>query len=587
MSTIRCMGCMQEYEDTFDICPQCGYGKATEIKEDFQLIPGTILNNKYIAGRVLSYDKSSITYLGWDAILETKVTIKEYFPQNLATRLREENKVSTYDGDRKTKYENGLETFLNAGVNLTKFNYITNIVQTFDSFTANNTGYVVMEYLEGESILDMVNKQGKFSYQEAINIIMPILNSLSELHNNGVVHGNISPKNILIVNGNPKLIDFNFEVHSKYESKNILTTKGYSPIESYRPNGKIGPWTDIYSVCTTLYFMLTAKRPVESLKRENEDTLQSINKYARKVPSFVVNAITSGLSVNPKDRIQSIEELCAVITGNKKTQIPNMKKTKNKKKSAKGKVIAIILIAVFVLSGGGVLFYSLSGNNISNANSSNSKNGFTIDKILGKTVDEASKITKKYKKTIAVKSNKYDDGELLKEYKIDTIVEGTVNKDTVNVVVYGGKKSTNKADADNNVLVPNLYGMSQKKAVSTLKEYGLKHKIVYKENDYFVGQVFEQSEKYDTKVKVGSSVTITVGKPVPTTVTTTVPVTQQPTTEYVPETYPQNDNDNYQPPVTQAPVTEAPVTQPPFTQPPITENQQVATTAVDSNNGLN
>lgn len=546
MSSIRCMGCMQEYEDSFEICPQCGYGRNTEAKEDFHLSPGTILNNKYIVGRSLGCGKNGITYLGWDAILETKVAIKEYFPQDLATRLKNESEVSTYDGERKAKYENGLESFLNAGINLAKFNYIESIVHIFDSFSANNTGYVIMEYLEGESVLDIINKQGKKSLQDTFNIVAPILNALSVLHDNGVIHGNICPNNILIVNGSPKLIDFNFELHSNYDNKKIVVTKGYSPIESYRSNGKLGPWTDIYSISATMYFMLTAKRPVESVKREENDTLQSIDKYVQKIPPFVVNAIMNGLSVDPKDRIKSANQLGAILTGNQKiNKAKKKKKSKDvSKKSHKGKVIAIIS-AVVILIAGGVLFFTLKGNNIIGNSSSQSQSGFSVNKILGKTVDEANSIAKKYNKSIVVKDNRYDDGSLLSQYKINTIAEGSVDKNIVSVIVYAGKAGSEKADTHNNVSMPNLYAESKSKALNHLKEYGLKGKVVFEENDNFVGQVFEQSVGYGAKVKVGSTVTITVGKKVPPTTTTTVPQTEPPTTAYEPETYQQNnDYDN-------------------------------------------
>lgn len=542
MASIRCMGCMKVFDDTFDICPHCGYTRSSEGKKDFQLAPGTVLNNKYLVGEVQGNGENGITYLGWDTILDKKVAIKEYYPKDLATRLKGENTVSYYDGDRKIKYEKGLESFLNTGNYLSRFNYIESIVHVFDSFPENNTGYVVMEWLEGVSALDAVNKQGKKDFKETINMMYPILEALAILHNSGMIHGNISPENIWITNDGVKLIDFNFEIQSTADVKKTVVSKGFSPVESYRSNGKLGPWTDIYAICATLYFMLTAKRPVESVQREDGVQLQEITKYAPNIPPFCVNALMNGLNVDPRDRIQSAEKLAAILSGSGKMgRIKGRKKKKNDgKKSKKGAIIAAILAVVLLVGAGTTLFFVL--NNGDPIKSSDASETFEKSYFVGKTTTEAKQYIKQHKKNMKIiidgyNTKKGDNAKLV----IGTIVNADVDdkNNTITLYVYNGENKYSETDVNGDIVIRDVENMDKDKAIGVLETYYKdRNKIHIKEveDDNNAGKVISQSVGGKIKEKDISDITITVGIPTPTT---TVAETEPPTE------YQYQDDDSY------------------------------------------
>ena len=146
---VRCMGCMEEYDGDFDVCPFCGYVKGTAAREAYHISPGSELHDRYIIGKVLGFGGFGITYLGYDTVLQMKVAIKEYMPSEFSTRRPTEKIVTIYSGEKEEQFQAGLENLINEGKRLAKFQEEPDIVHIFDCFKENNTAYIVMEYLEG------------------------------------------------------------------------------------------------------------------------------------------------------------------------------------------------------------------------------------------------------------------------------------------------------------------------------------------------------------------------------------------------------------------------------------------------------
>ena len=138
------------------------------------------------------------------------------------------------------------------------------IVNVKEYFEENNTAYIVMEYLDGTTLRNKV-KQQTFTFEETKKIMEPICHALTKIHQFGVVHLDVSPDNIMMLNdGSAKLLDFGGarSLYTDDDADFICYKVGYAPPEQYMRNGKIGQWTDVYAVAATMYFCMTGKKPV-------------------------------------------------------------------------------------------------------------------------------------------------------------------------------------------------------------------------------------------------------------------------------------------------------------------------------------
>lgn len=402
---MRCMGCMEEYDDSLSVCPICGYARNTQPAEAYHLEPETILNGKYIIGKVLGFGGFGTTYIGWDLMLEKKVAIKEYMPSDFATRVPGETKLSVYDGELGEQFEAGLKSFIDESQRLAKFNNEDGIVHIYDSFLENSTAYIVMEYLEGKTLKAILKERGgKISYSEAVTLIEPVLKSLDAVHKTGIIHRDIAPDNIFITDdGRVKLIDFGASryattLHSK--SLSVILKQGFAPEEQYRSRGNQGPWSDVYAVCATLYNAITGIVPEDALERCEDDTLVPPSKLGIEIPQNVENAILNGLNVRAENRIQSAGELAQALTGEtdvqrvveKKVRSDVGKWSKKQISFAIGSVAAVILVVCLAMFG------------VFDMGSLDTDIYTTIPDYIGLTIDEAQSKWEEYCKTEGVQN---------------------------------------------------------------------------------------------------------------------------------------------------------------------------------------
>ena len=139
-----CFGCFEQYDDSFDICPHCGYAEGTEPELATYMRPGAILNERYVIGRALGHGGFSVTYLAWDALLLHKVAIKEYLPSEYATRRPGESRLTIFSGKEGEYFQFGKEKFLDEAKRLSAFQNEAGIVHVYDCFSANETAYLVI-----------------------------------------------------------------------------------------------------------------------------------------------------------------------------------------------------------------------------------------------------------------------------------------------------------------------------------------------------------------------------------------------------------------------------------------------------------
>ena len=294
------------------------------------LTNSSILNGKYMIQTILGEGGFGITYLAFDLVLKEKVAIKEYFPSALATRDTTSNKtdeITIITGESDENFKKGLEKFVNEASNLAKFQKEEGIVSVKNFFYENNTAYMVMEYIDGDTLKEYLAQHGeKLPYETVLNMMKLVMKSLVVVHEAGIIHRDISPDNIMVTkDGKMKLIDFGaarFVGNEDEKSLTVMLKEGYAPPEQYQTNGNQGPWTDVYALCATIYRMLSGTVPVEAPARVmNREMLAPI----QDVPGKVNKAIIKGMSIDVISRHQTIKALLESLEKNtKKTSIAIM-----------------------------------------------------------------------------------------------------------------------------------------------------------------------------------------------------------------------------------------------------------------------
>ncbi len=323
-----CMGCMTELQWPGMPCPKCGFDVKRYKKPKNSLPLYEILNGKYLLGKVLGIGGFGITYIAWDFYQAKRVCVKEYFPREIAMRnfsghsYSEQLSVSlccntetyTQHLDKiQSAYMKGLEAYIQEASNLSRYYLMPGIVSIRDFFYGNATAYIVMEYIDG---IDMkkyaILRGGRLRPEEVLSLLKDVLKALQAVHFDNIIHRDISPDNIMLTRKDMHAILIDFGAARNYgnsENAPILLKHGYAPVEQYKKDGNQGPWTDVYSMCASMYYLMTGVRLPASIKRREHDTVQRLQAMGVPISDEQDLAICKGLSIEPQDRYQSIGEL--------------------------------------------------------------------------------------------------------------------------------------------------------------------------------------------------------------------------------------------------------------------------------------
>ena len=243
---------------------------------DLLALPAGYAINEYRIDRVLGCGGFGITYLAHDTHLDCPVAIKEYLPRELAGRDAERS-VRPHSGASAKSFEWGLARFLLESRALASFHH-PGIVRVLRYFRANETAYMVMEYESGEPLDQWLAGHPALDSAMLLRIVRPLLDGLETIHNTGFLHRDIKPRNIYIrADGSPVLLDFGsarrLGLAGQEHLLTAVVTPGFAPAEQYQPDGKQGPWTDLYALAGVMYWLVTGQLPTESLARLREDPM--------------------------------------------------------------------------------------------------------------------------------------------------------------------------------------------------------------------------------------------------------------------------------------------------------------------------
>ena len=275
----KCMGCLSDIRDDMKICSFCGYSMEQAQKETGEypdrLPVETILGDRYILGRLLSINDYSLIYNAWDALLEINVVIREYFPSMFSYRQSSDPAILFTDSEGREKFELGRKAFEADAQKLFLLQSLDEIPNYYRIIRANNTSYIVMEYLEGITLEDHIAFAKDDPEWPGKKILGRIDQALGRLHQNGVLHLNLSPDNIYLCSDDRLcLIDFGSaktEVYRLAQCEPELFREEFTAPEVI--NGKTGDRaSDLYSFGCVYYYLTTGILP----QRKNLNSLKGI-----------------------------------------------------------------------------------------------------------------------------------------------------------------------------------------------------------------------------------------------------------------------------------------------------------------------
>ncbi len=399
LSTDRlCMGCMNDNGGE-QVCPICGFeAKAKNPKNAVPL--KTMINDRFIVGRVLSANGEGIDYIGWDTTNDSIVQIREYFPAGVAKRNPDKT-VSMLKGKEYT-FNEGLLEFLEINKTI-KSSDLPSLVPVIEIFEENGTAFAIMQNIQGVTLSDFLSRNGgTLKWEQARALFLPLIDTIKGMHELGIVHKGISTDTV-IVGRDGKLRLTGYSINKlRYENDEVQfeVLDGFAAIEQYKTEEefKVGPHTDVYGFCATLFNVLIGNLPAKATARLENDSMSIPSKFAEELPRQVLISLANALQVKPCDRTADMEALknqlvygefpaAAVAVADKKEN-GNEKKSK----SGSGKVVLVttIVTVVFILLLAIILIFTVFRDSIfGNDNNSQPSTPSTSSPVIDNSSEES------------------------------------------------------------------------------------------------------------------------------------------------------------------------------------------------------
>lgn len=308
-----CMGCMNEL-DSLGQCQYCSYTDSIPHLQAY-LEPKTVLDNRYIIGKMLSYNGEGASYICYDMVGKCKCVCREYMPDTLCERDPQTQELIV-NKDCLAKYKTFMSEFADVNRTLSKMRNLHHIATARDMFNANNTTYVVLEYVEGVSLKKFLQSNSGFlSWEQVKKLFVPLFTTLSIIHNAGIIHRGISPENIIVTtDGELKLTGFC--ISSIRTSNTGLLPEfysGYTAPEQYSSLEWQGTWTDVYAIAAVLYRILTGTMPLDAQTRVKNDSLVEPARINPRISPHISRVIQRAMVVKGEDRIQTVTEFVSAL----------------------------------------------------------------------------------------------------------------------------------------------------------------------------------------------------------------------------------------------------------------------------------
>lgn len=345
-----CISCFRD-KGRDALCPHCGFVESGSRKHS--LLPARcVLQGRYLIGEMLTADKNCVCYKAMDMQQKRIVEVQEYFPREIVMRDTDAVTLVPLLGEETTWPDKSVKTILENARKMTAFAGCRGLMHIFEAFEENQTVYVVNEYLEGMLLEDYLKQCGApLDVPTAMDVILPVLDGLTQLHKADLIHRAVTPKNILITSDNTiKLTNYVFLKEAspfKESAMTVYFSPGYAPYELYVSRERRGAYSDVYSVGAVLYRMLVGKTPPDAIHRMEEDTIRA-DLQAAGLPQHIVLAICKAMDKNKDVRFKSAAEMKSALL--QETPLVDVDAYLEKRRNRKARWIIVGLLAVLAVA---------------------------------------------------------------------------------------------------------------------------------------------------------------------------------------------------------------------------------------------
>lgn len=439
-----CMGCMQELNGSV-ICPNCHFDNS-EVQSAPFLPFGTELAGRYVTGTGLETNGESTRYIAFDKQTGDVVIVSEFLPIGLFSRDEGQTELKVNYDDRLAfnKLKDEFISYFRIISELKDLSALTNIVDVFEE---NNTAYAIEEkedLIPFEEYIERSN--GHLDWDIARPLFMPVISALEALHKRGVGHYAVAPKNLFITaSGKIRMAGYATENERKRGTalKSQLFSGAAAP-EQYEDNFPLDDITDIYGLCSTLFYALTGHLPKSAVERLKDSRLLMSTSTVKSLPPHVVSALANGLQVQRENRITDFDELRSQLSvahtakaiQDEISRTASMNITKEQSRRNNGMshtsiVIISVAITVLVLGIAGVFWLMqnplaglFSGNTDATAASTSSTEwtGPVVPNYVGMKYEDVVKAAASDDSVVVYRdyndaySDKYADGVVMEQY---------------------------------------------------------------------------------------------------------------------------------------------------------------------------
>lgn len=498
-----CMGCMNELFGE-EKCPNCGFYVNTPQISPYLPLKSHI-GDRYIIGKMINANSEGATYMGYDSVRNSPVTVREFLPERFVTR-KSDSPLLFINAGYEELFEKYLGKFLDMWRKLARLRGLSALVPVVDIIESNNTAYVISEYIESITLREFLLKSqtGYLNWSKAKMLFMPVLSALSSIHDVGIIHGGINPDSLLI-GRDGKLHLTGFSVNEAHLEGSDLIPEffdGYTPIEQYGYNYNFGIWSDIYAFSAVIYRSLVGSVPQDAVSRSVNDQLIIPARYAEIIPIYVINALMNGLQIEPNDRTldaETLREELSATPGNvvssfsgssvppKNTPAPAAQpKVPEQEESSTAKTVLITFLVILIT--GLLAFGSYFAYEHFFANKPSQEPSDTVDEVKTFVVEDFrygtasqnltyNQIFNSQQKRFQITAKEEYSKDIPKDYIIaQSVAPGEV-------VPYGTELVLTVSKGKEYVRIPDVMDFHVDNAVSSLESAGFVVSVIEDEND--------------------------------------------------------------------------------------------------------